>query len=94
MTNTEEVRAHGTALVAIACGAVLIELGDLRTPRVVAAVRVTADGEVQRLTPVSATLRMQYEVHQNIECVRDDGTIPGRLGSLACGSVQGGTPAA
>lgn len=73
--TTDEVRGRGAELIAIACGACEVELGDFRPPRIVATVRVEESGEMQRLTPVSAVLRMPYEVHQNVERVREDGVV-------------------
>lgn len=75
MTTTEDVRRRGAELVAVSCGAAEIELGGFRPPRIAATVRVDESGEVQRLTPVSAVLRMPYEVHQNVERLREDGAV-------------------
>src|SRR5438552_1899797 len=49
--STDQVRARGAELLAIACGSAELELGGIRPPHVVAAVSVDEAGEKQRLTP-------------------------------------------
>lgn len=73
--DADGVRTHGVEPLALACGAVEIELGEFRKPHVAAAVRVTDDGEIERLTPVGASMCMQFDIHQDLERVRTDGMI-------------------
>lgn len=75
LTNAYDVRERGAELLALACGAVAAELHRLSPPRVTAAELVDEAGAKQRLAPVSASLRMSYEVRQNVERLRDDGMI-------------------
>lgn len=75
LTDPEAVKNRGRGLLALASGALHVELGRFAPPRISAAVLVDEAGTKQHFVRVSSSIGIHVEANARVERVRPDGTV-------------------
>jgi len=74
-TTEQEIQQRGRDLLAVAAGALHVEFGSFRVPRVAAAVQVDEHGAKRHFVLVVNAIRLHGEINARVQRARPDGSV-------------------